>query len=79
MCASALCIYACMSACSARPSVHETLASARQSVRLMSVYPCACRFIFCPSICLILRLSVCISVCLYACTYVGMTVQVYVL
>ena len=49
------------------------------SVRLMAVYPCASRFIFSPSICLIFRPSVCLSVCMHACTYVETNVQVYVL
>ena len=64
MSASALCIRVSMSACFARPFVHQSIASARLSVRLMIVYHCAHRFIFRPSICLIFRLSVCMSVCM---------------
>ena len=44
MSASALCIHVGMSACFARPFVHQSVASARLSVRLMIVYHCARRF-----------------------------------
>ena len=50
MSASALCIHVGMSACFAHPFVHQSVASARLSVRLMIVYHCAHRFIFRPSI-----------------------------
>ena len=63
--ASALCIHVGMSACFARPFVHQSFASARLSVRLMIVYHCARRFIFRPSICLIFRPSVCMFVSKY--------------
>ena len=79
MSASALCIHVGMSACSARPFVHQSVASAGLSVRLMIVYHCARRFIFRPSICLICCPSVCMSVCLYVCTYVETKVLLYVL
>ena len=69
MSASALRIHVGMSACFARPFVHQSVASARLSVRLMIVYHCAHRFIFCPSICLIFRPSVCMSVCMYVHMY----------
>ena len=76
MSVSALCIHLGMSACFARPFVHQSVASARLSVRLMFVYHCARRFIFRPSICLIfrpsVRPSVCLSVCLSVCMYVHM-------
>ena len=49
MSASALCIHVGMSACFARPFVHQFVASARLSVRLMIVYHCARRFIFRPA------------------------------
>ena len=65
MSASALCINVGMSACSARPFVHQPIASARLFVCLMIVHHCARRFIFRPSICLIFRPSVCMSVCMY--------------
>ena len=58
-----------MSACSAHPFVHQSVASARLAVRLMIVYHCACWFIFRPSICLIFRPSVCMSVCMYVHMY----------
>ena len=66
---------------SARPFVHQSVASARLSVRPMIVYHCARRFIFRPSICLIFRPSVCLSVCMftYTCTYVETNILVYVL
>ena len=70
MSASALCIHVGMSACFARPFVHQSVASACLSVRLMIVYHCAHRFIFRPSICLTFRPSVCMSVCMFTCTYV---------
>ena len=57
MSASALCIHVGMSACSARPFVHKSVASARLPVRIMIVYHCARRFIFPPSICRIFRQS----------------------
>ena len=63
--ASALCIHAGMSTCSARPFFHQSVASAQLSVRLLSVYHCAHRFILRPSICLIFHPSVCLSVCIY--------------
>ena len=69
MSASALCIHVGMSACFARPFVHQSVASARLSVRLMIVYHCAHRFIFSLSICLIFRPSVCMSVCMYVHMY----------
>ena len=72
MSASALCIHVGMSACFARPFVHQSVASARLSVRLMIVYHCARRFIFRPSICLIFRPSVRLYVCLYLCSHVPM-------
>ena len=53
MSASALCLHVGMSACFVRPFVHQSVASARLSVRRMIVYHCARRFIFRPSICLI--------------------------
>ena len=65
MSASALCIHVGMSACSARPFVRQSVASARLSVLLMIVHYCACCFIFRPSICLIFRPSICMSVCMY--------------
>ena len=46
MSASALCIHVGMSAYFACPFVHQSVASARLSVRLMIVYHCARRFIF---------------------------------
>ena len=46
MSAPAFCIHVDMSACFARPFVHQSVASARLSVRLMIVYNCARRFIF---------------------------------
>ena len=84
MSASALRIHVGMSACFARPFVHQSVASARLSVRLMIVYHCARRFISRPSICLIFRtsvrpsvcLSVCLSVCMFTCTYVETNVLV---
>ena len=79
--ASALCIHIGMSACFARPFVHQSVATARLSVRLIIVYHCDPRFIFRPSICLIFRLSVCmyvcLSVCMCTCTYVETNVLVY--
>ena len=69
MSASALCIHVGMSVCFARPFVHQSVASARLSVRLMIVFHCAHRFIFRPSICLIFRPSVCMSVCMYVHMY----------
>ena len=69
MSASELCIHVGMSACSARPFVHQFVASARLSVRLMIVYHCARRFIYRPSIFLIFRLSVCMSACMYVHMY----------
>ena len=53
----------------ARPFVHQSVTSARLSVRLMIVYHCARRFIFGPSICLIFRPSGCMSVCMYVHMY----------
>ena len=64
--ALALCIHVGMSACSARPFVYQFVASARLSVRLMSVYHCARRFIFRLPFCLIIRLT---SVCMYVHVY----------
>ena len=72
MSALALCIHVGMSACSARPFVHQYVASARLPVRLMIVYHCACDFIYRPSICQIFCPSVCMSVCMYVCMYVHM-------
>ena len=69
MSASALCIHVGMSACFVCPFVHQSVASARLSVRLMIVYHCACRFILRPSICLIFRPSVCMFVCMYVHMY----------
>ena len=69
MSASALCIHVGMSAWSARLFVHQSVASARLSVRLMIVYHCARRFIFCPSICLIFHPSVCMFLCMYVHMY----------
>ena len=69
MSASALCIHVGMSACFARPFVHQSVASARLSVRLMIVCHCARRFIFRPSICLIFCPSVCMFVCMYVHMY----------
>ena len=64
-----LCINAGMSACSARPSVHQSVAYARLSVCLwvLCLYPCARRFIFRASICLIFRPSVCMYVRMHLC------------
>ena len=61
MSASALCIHVGMPACFARPFVHQSIASARLSVRLLIVYHCARRFIFRP--------SVYMFVCMYAHMY----------
>ena len=61
-----------MSACFARPFVHQSVASAHLSVRLMIEYDCTRRFIFRPSICLIFRPSVRLYVCLYVCSHVPM-------
>ena len=58
-----------MSACSARPCVHQSVAPARLSVRFMIVYHCAHRFIVRLSICLIFRPSVCKSACMYVHMY----------
>ena len=66
---SALCIHVDMSARFACPFVHQSVASARLSVRLMSVYHCTRRFIFRPFICQIFRPSVCVSVCMYVHMY----------
>ena len=66
MSASALCIHVGMSACFVRPFVHQSVASARLSVRLMIAYHCARRFIFRPSICLIFC---CMSICMYVHMY----------
>ena len=77
MSALALCIHVGISACFARPFVHQSVASARLSVRLLIVYHCACRSIFRPSICLIFRPSVCLSVCMFTCTYVETNVIEY--
>ena len=81
MSASALCISVGMSACSARPFVHQSVASACLSVRLMIVYHCARRFIFRPSMRLTFRRPVrlYVSVCMYTYTYVETNVSVYVL
>ena len=72
MSTSVLCIHVGMSACFARPFVHQSVASARLSVRLMIVYHCARGFIFRPSICLIFRRFVRLYVCLYVCSDVPM-------
>ena len=68
----------CSSFCS---SIRCFCLSVCLSVRLMSAYPCAHRFIFCPSIYLIFHPSVCLSVCMYACTctYVETNVLVHVI
>ena len=63
MSASALCIHVGMSACFACPFVHQSVASARLSERVMIVYHCARRFIFHPSVCM----SVCMYVHMYLC------------
>ena len=60
---SASCIHLGMSACFARPFVHQSVASARLSVRLLVVYHCARRFIFRSSVC------ICMSVCMYVHMY----------
>ena len=62
-------IHVGMSACFARPFVHQSVPTARLSVRLMIVFHCAHRFIFRPSICLIFRPSVCMSVGMYVHMY----------
>ena len=67
MSASASCIHVGMSACFARPFVHQSVASARLSVRLMIVYHCAHRFIFSDIP------SVRLYVCLYVCSHVPMS------
>ena len=77
MSASALCIHLRMSACFARPFVHQSVAYARLSLRLMIVYHCAFRFILRPSILLIFRPSVCMYVCMFTCIYVETNVLVY--
>ena len=64
MSASELCIHVF-----ARLFVHQSVASARLSVRPMIVYQCARRFIFRPSICLIFRPSADLSVCMYVNMY----------
>ena len=78
MSASALCIHVCF----ARPFGHQSVASARLSVRLVIVYHCASRFIFrlsiCPSVHLSDIPSVRLYVCMFTCTYVEMNVLVYV-
>ena len=79
MSASALCIHVGSTACFARPFVHQSVASARLSVRLMIVYHCARRFIFRPSIYLSVRLYVCLYVCSHVPIYVETNVLVYVL
>ena len=63
------CGYILMSASACQRVVHQSVASARLSVRLMIVYHCARRFIFRPSICLIFRPSVGMSVCMYVHMY----------
>ena len=68
MSALTLFIHVGMSACSARPFVHQSVASDHLSVRLMIVYHCAHSFIYHLSICLIF----CLSVCMYVCMYVHM-------
>ena len=81
MSASAFFIHMGMSACFALPFVHQSVASARLSVRLMIVYHCSHRFIFCPSIWLVFRLSihpsVCLSVCMFTWIYVETTLYNY--
>ena len=69
MSASALCTHVGMSACFARPFVHQSVASARLSVCLMIVYHFVRHFIFRPSIYLIFRPSVCMPVCMYVHMY----------
>ena len=69
-----------MSACFARPFVHQSVASARLSVRLMIVYHCSTFYL--PSVHLTdfpPVPSVCLSVCMFTCTYVETNVLVYVL
>ena len=71
MSASALCIHVGLSACFACPFVHQSVASARLSVRLMIVYHCTHRFIFRrPFVRYSVRPSVCLSVCMFTFTYV---------
>ena len=70
MSASALCIHVGMSGCFSSPFVHQSVASASLSVRLMVVYHCARRFVFRPSIYMIFRRSVCMSVCMYVHMYI---------
>ena len=74
MSASALCIHVGMSACFARPFVHQYVASACLFVRLMIVYHCARRFTFyLPSVHLSdiqsVHLYVCMSVCIHVHKY----------
>ena len=68
MSASALCIHVGMSACFARPFVHQSVALACLSVRLMMVsfYLPSVHLSDIPSV----RPSVCLSVCMLTCTYV---------
>ena len=78
--ASALCMHVGMSAYFACPFVHQSVASARLSVRLTIVYHCARRLTSIrPFVGYSVRPSVCLSVCMYTCTYVETNVLVYVL
>ena len=74
---SACIVHVGMSACFARPFVHQSVASARLSVRLMIVYHCSS--FYCPSVHLTDFPSVCLSVRMFTCTYVETNVLVYVL
>ena len=56
-----------MPACFARPFVHQSVASARLSVRLMIVYHCSSFYL--PSVHLTDFPSVCMSVCVYVHMY----------
>ena len=57
-----------MSACFARPFVHQSVASARLSVRFLILYHCSSFYL--PSVHLAdFRPSVCMSVCLYVHMY----------
>ena len=82
MSASALCIHVGMSACFARPFVNQSVASARLSVRLISMhyiasgsYDCIslCSSFYLPSVQMTdipsVRPSVCMSVCMYVHMY----------
>ena len=82
MSASALCIHVGMSACFARPFVHQSVASVRLSVRLMIVQTSLCSSFYLPSAHLSDIPSVYLYVCLYVCSHVPSVeknVLVYVL